>query len=761
MRMLREVGIIGFYGCLVFSLFFSSIAWSAEVAPVASESEIYDLMSLSLEDLMNVKITVASKSKAQTIRNAPSVISVVTEQDIRKTGAKTLEEVLRQVVGFDVNPIPVEQNPSVGIRGISNSTNEIVRLLINHHPIGNNFTAGFGYWEGFPVNLIKRIEIIRGPGSALYGDAAMVGVINIITKDWNDAAEISGSYGSFTTANIYGSTSIKRDDLDVYFFADYHTSDGDASLVESDLATLLFGPAGSSAPGYTTEAYKYLNLFTKMQYRDYYGMMMYNYCDTEIPLSFQTTLTDENYRKPQNFFIEFGYEGEGWGEGNLKARLYYDYYVYDFFITLLHSKTTALMTQVLGANYPAGEALYGYPLLKNYKVGGEVTYSKDLTKGLDLITGLQFEYHNQFDSQLEVNGNIAGQVMTLDGINYNPLQYIGGKRDVTNSYHFTIDEDRLVTATYGQLELDIVEKWSLENIGDSLTITFGGRYDDYTDVGSKISPRIGMVYLPNDRVFVKALGGSAFRAPNFRELYNQNNPVQTGNPDLKPETLTTAEATIGVNVTRWMSTFLTIYTTKMKDHIKLAAGGGGLNNFQNIGTLEAQGIEAEVKVALPDKPNTYGYLNVSYQDAKDASHEVIIDTLGTVYTQKDYKIGNVPETMINVGVNWGLTEQINLNLSLNYKGERERSGKLQFTPAAIDADGTLEQVDQRDSIKARTVADLSVIFHDFDFLKDFEIQLTVYNLFDAEDHAPELDGNVLNDIPRWGRHYSVRGTYRF
>jgi len=727
----------------------------------ATKADLDSLFLLSLEDLLKVEVSVASKSKSQTIRSAPSVISIITEQDIHQTGSKTLEELLGRVVGFDVNPIPPEPNPSVAIRGISNSTNEIIRLLINNHPIGNLFTSGLGYWEGFPVNLIQRIEIIRGPGSALYGDAAMVGVINIITKDWNDASELSASYGSFSTTNVYGSSSEQSGDFSIYSFADYHSSDGDSNLVESDLATSLFGPMGSAAPGDTTEQYQYVNLFSKIKFREFYGMMMLNYNDTQIPMSLQRSLTSDNTRNLTNFFMEFGYDAPAYYCEDMKTRFYYDYFVYDFSSALFDSKTTAFLNQTLASNFPPGETLNIDPFLKNNKFGAEITCGQPFSEGGRLVLGLQSEYQEQFDSKFVVNANVTGQVITLDGIDYAPLEYVGGMRDVTNSYNFTQNESRYLTAVYGEVDLDIIEQWSLENIGTSLTLTVGGRIDEYSDVGDKFSPRVGVVYLPSSRYFIKALAGKAFRAPNFRELYNQNNPIQNGNTDVKPELLTTIEASIGLNITEWASYFFTVYSTKVDDHIRLVDAEQGVNKFNNIGTLEEEGLEAEIKIIFPNDPNTNGYLNFTYQKSKDVSHEIITDTLGSVYTQKSYDIGNIPETMINLGINWGVTENININASLNYKSDRMRSGKLQFTSATTDPDGTLEKFDQRDPIEYRVITNISVIYHGFDFHTDSELQLTVYNVFDAEDHAPDTEVGILNDIPRWGRHFSMRGLYRF
>ena len=106
-----------------------------------------------------------------------------------------------------------------------NKYNEIVRLLINGHPIGNIYLNGMGYWEAFPVDIIKKIEIIRGPGSSLYGNNAMVGEINIVTKNEDDKSFFSESYGTFGTFRGNCQITHRENKFGALVFADYYKSD--------------------------------------------------------------------------------------------------------------------------------------------------------------------------------------------------------------------------------------------------------------------------------------------------------------------------------------------------------------------------------------------------------------------------------------------------------------------------------------------------------------------------------------------------------
>jgi len=301
--------------------------------------------------------------------------------------------------------------------------------------------------------------------------------------------------------------------------------------------------------------------------------------------------------------------------------------------------------------------------------------------------------------------------------------------------------------------------FGLTGIGKSLGFTTGIRFDDYTDISSTVNPRVGLVYTPNHMTYFKTLFGTAFRVPDFRELYLENSIIQNGNPDLEPEKLETIEGLIGF-IAEYVTGSLTYYHTKIENLIQLVEDPEHLaSKSANIGILKANGIEGELKVLYDEQ--IYGYFNVTYQRVKNITHLSIQDKGGTTYTQNAYDIGNIPEIIMNLGFNTQVGSWVNLNVSLNYKGKRERSGELKFTSDSDDPDGTLVRVDQRDPIKERTIVNASIIIKDFNSNDGWEFQITGYNLFDADDRSPEPEGTILNDIPRWGTHFLGKVTYSF
>lgn len=147
-----------------------------------------------LEELINSLISVSSK-KAINTRETPGIISLVTEDDIRNSGARDLIDVLRLIPGIDFG-LDIESVVGLGMRGSWANEGKIL-VLLDGQETNEIMYASSQFGNRFPVDLIKRIEIIRGPGSAIYGGYAEYGVINIITKQAEDinGAFVSATYG--------------------------------------------------------------------------------------------------------------------------------------------------------------------------------------------------------------------------------------------------------------------------------------------------------------------------------------------------------------------------------------------------------------------------------------------------------------------------------------------------------------------------------------------------------------------------------------
>src|SRR5260370_34317305 len=181
------------------------VLWIVPAQGQKSEQPEPDLTKLSLADLTKVQIeTVYGASKfGQKVTQAPSSVTIVTSDEIQKYGYRTLAELLKSVPGFYISYDG--QDAFIGVRGISRPSdyNPLVLVLIDGHRVNENVYDATSVNCEFPIHidLIDRVEIIRGPGSSLYGTDAFFAVINIFPKRGRDfqGTEVSLSGGGQQT----------------------------------------------------------------------------------------------------------------------------------------------------------------------------------------------------------------------------------------------------------------------------------------------------------------------------------------------------------------------------------------------------------------------------------------------------------------------------------------------------------------------------------------------------------------------------------
>ncbi|MDQ3050456.1 MAG: TonB-dependent receptor plug domain-containing protein [Bacteroidota bacterium] len=187
-------------------LFIVSVAsgQQTDTDSVRADQNFYDM---TLEQLMGMEVSVASR-QSLTTRQSPGVVTLITEEEIKSSGARDLMDLLRRVPGFDFC-VDVEGVVGLAVRG--NWAHEgKAMLLIDGIEMNENLYSTLQFGNHYPIHNIRRIEIIRGPGSAIYGGNAEYAVINIISKT---PAELNGgeaeiSYGRTMTAAGQQSTSL-------------------------------------------------------------------------------------------------------------------------------------------------------------------------------------------------------------------------------------------------------------------------------------------------------------------------------------------------------------------------------------------------------------------------------------------------------------------------------------------------------------------------------------------------------------------------
>src|SRR6266487_1716817 len=247
------------------------LALAARAAEITSDQKTSGLADLSLEALMEIevpKVYGASKIE-QKATEAPSSITVITSDEIKRYGHRTLADALQSVQGFHVS---YDRNYAfLGARGVSlGDFNSRILLLVDGHRVNNNLSDGAFIDTAFilDVDLIDRVEIIRGPGSVLYGNNAFFGVINVITREGKqlNGMEVSGEYASYDTYKgraTYGK--LFTNGVQLLLSGTYYDSAGPDKLFYKEFNT----PAQNNGVAEGLDDDSFGSFFGSLSYRDF------------------------------------------------------------------------------------------------------------------------------------------------------------------------------------------------------------------------------------------------------------------------------------------------------------------------------------------------------------------------------------------------------------------------------------------------------------------------------------------------------------
>ena len=665
-----------------------------------------DELLLSYGDKATVSIATGSQ---QTLRRAPAVATVITAEDIAAMGATDLDEVLETVPGVHVSRSANNYAPLYVVRGVYTQFTPQVLVMQNGVPITTLFVGNKGnLWGGYPVEHIARIEIIRGPGSALYGADAFSGVINIITKSAADTpgTEFGVRGGSFATKNAWIQHGGKMGAVDVAAYLRIGSSDGFKETVAADAQTRfdkIFGTRASLAPGPVRTGYDAVdgNLDLGLdKWRAHLGYKLRDNIGEGAGIA--SALDPVGRQKSERITGDLSWTdpqfSKNWGLGFAASYLHYAQMIpvdYQLFPP--------------GANIGGGVSPVGF-------FGGPETWERQLRlSGFATYAGfadhsVRFGWgHDDLDlyktaETRNFNYSPAGALVPLAG---------GGIVDFSNSNPFMFPHRRWVDYLYAQDEWSFAKDWAL---------TAGLRRDNYSDVGGTTNPRVALVWDASLDVTAKLLVGRAFRAPAFNEIYGITNPVALGNPALRPEQVSTIETALSWQVRRDLQVNLSLFHYDMKDIIRTVGG-----TYFNTGSQYGDGGELEgVWDAGRNLRLTGSY---SWQTSIDES------------THQD--AGYAPHNHVVGRADWRFAGNWMLGAQVNWVADRKR-------PAG----------DGRPQLADYTTVDLNL--STTAKRQQWSFALGLRNLFNADVREPSVaPGTALpNDLPMAPFSAYLQATYR-
>jgi iron complex outermembrane receptor protein len=649
----------------------------------------------------------------QALRRAPAVATVITAADIAAMGATDLDQVMESVPGMHVNRTPNSYSPLYVVRGIVSAYTPQLLVLQNGVPVTTAYVGNKGNaWGGYPLEHIARIEIIRGPGSALYGSDAYSGVINIITKG---AAEAQGTEfgvraGSFNSLDNWVQHGGKAGPVEIAAYLRVGQSDGFKSIIDADAQTrndTLFHTHASLAPGPVNTGYRAVDGNLDLAWNQWRARLGYKRRDMGAGAGIASALDPAAKQLSERITTSLAWAdpqfSRDWGLGASVSTMNYKQDTPVNFVLLPPGSTLP------GGTFPDG--MIGGPDTweRQYRLSGFADYSGWSSHHVRLGAG-----HDDIDMyriREERNFNYAPNGVPV------PLPQV---IDTSLTNPFIYPQRRKVDYLYLQDEWNLAKDWNL---------TAGIRHDHYSDFGGTTNPRLALVWDASFDLTAKLLYGRAFRAPSFNEGYSYANPVVRGNPDLRPERNRTLEASVAWQASTEAQLNATLYRYDMSNIIRTVANpipGTGAT-FANAGDQSGHGVELESSWNASRTLRLSG--NYAWQRSVDETNHV--------------DAGYAPHHHLYGRADWQFSSGYALGTQLNYVAGRKRAFG-----------------DARPDIKDYATVDMSLSTRRGRDRWNFT--LAARNLLNADIREPsQAPGLTLpHDLPMAPRALSLQAVYR-
>jgi outer membrane receptor protein involved in Fe transport len=566
----------------------SALLFTALVAGSASAQETTRAVELSLDSLLNTRISAASKY-AQTTAEAPASVTILTSDEIRHYGHRNLLDVLESVRGFYVSNDHNYQY--LGTRGFGRPTdyNNRILLLVDGHTVNERIWGGAPVGSDLPINFdaVERIEIVRGPGSVLYGTSAMFAVVNIVTKRGTDldglrigvrggtgrqreasfaGGKALGARGSFAISGIM----TRSDGRDFYFpeLDDPETNFGVAHGVDWEKT------AGGLA---------------SLEWNDVSARVGFRSRTKAVPTgSFDALFNDPRTQTyDASLWGELSARRDFGGSYQLTGRVYGDHYDYD--------------------------GVYAYTEQRPYT---------DLGRGRSFGGEAMLVWVPRSWARLTV----GSELQRILRASY--LERQGG-----DDYSEAGDDAPFdVASVYVQNELQLSSRF---------TLVSGARVDQKSDKPSALTPRLALITNLDRATTLKLLAGQAFRTPSPAES-DLSTDLYRENPSLSPERITTLELEVQRRVSAPVLFGASLYHYRIRNLIdQLSLEDDSYLEYHNVAAARAYGAELQLDV-IPTAP-VAAHATYSWQHATDV-------TTGRVLTNSPARTGTISITTNGAGV---------------------------------------------------------------------------------------------------------------
>lgn len=521
-------------------------------------AQAIDVYSLSIVDLLKVKIETSTLTE-KTLKDVPAPVTVFTRRDIESLGVKFLHDLLEFTPGYQVSRYsnyPYEYSASA--RGLSDgSSSKKILFLLDGHPINSPRSGNISHLANFPLEHVERIEVIRGPGSSIYGSNAFTGVVNIISR--KSSQSISISTGSLLSYDFFASINEKINDYEFGLQLNAVNAYGDTYLVTDTFGNSMTETKDpysqvSSQLTLSNKDFEFLWLSKTLKMSDFYHVGRVS------------NIYNESEQSANLVFAQYKHIWSPYLESTFLAD-----YVISKITNSNQSSRAGAFSKLSTPN--SDEPLHGTGIFKDQRVSFKWQNNYLLSETSNIQFGFEWQQNEELQADGLTNYSLQDLLSNTFPVRYfpntNSLIKIGG------------EGKQRFTGFYTQLQ----------SKGNSIDWIIGGRIDSYQNFGEQFSPRLGIIYYPTDSLQFKLLYGEAFRAPELSERELFAGVTRSGNPNLESESIATTDVILQYTDDAFLMTVGVFYNS-YRDPI-INGNVNGLVGFVNGDGDSTQGLETE------------------------------------------------------------------------------------------------------------------------------------------------------------------------
>jgi iron complex outermembrane receptor protein len=531
----------------------------------AQDQDTPDLTTMSLDQLLEAEVVYAASRRIQTLREAPSAVSVVTAAEIRAHGYRTVADVLRSLPSFYVTED--RRYSFVGVRGFSRPGDYGARILLLLNGLRTNDSLYEQAYVGqdfiVDIDLVERIEVVRGPSAAIYGSSAFFAVVNVVTRRGRDfqGGELSLGASSFDTRSGRASYGRRLDNgLEVLLSASLSGSGGQRLYFKE-----YDDPGTANGVADRIDGENFDRVLASLSKGDFTFEANHVSRDKGIPTGvYGTVFGDARTRTTDaKDLVSLTYAHSRPNRSSVMARVHYG--------RLAAHGTYAITDAPTGVTEDSGRGEW---------YGLEGSLVRPLGARHLLTAGVEFQ-----------------DDFSLRQLNFDPVPRV---------IHQDSRNESKRAAVFGQDEITLSKR---------LTFHVGVRQDWYQGLGHQTSPRLALVFDVGGATTLKLLAGRAFRAPDEFELHFAAPPYKT-NPRLGPETIHTTELVLEKALPHGLHLNASTYLNEVHDLISLRLDpADGRLVYENLGRGDSVG--AEIGLDFKRGGGSSGHLSYAWQRSRE------------------------------------------------------------------------------------------------------------------------------------------------